>query len=36
MLFGKRNELSHVILALVSNASDALSGVSEPKIMIGT
>lgn len=34
MLFGKRNELSHVILALVSNASDALSGVSEPKISI--
>ena len=35
-LFGKRNELSQVLLALISNASDALSGVSEPKIILRT
>ena len=35
-LFGKKNELSQVILALVSNASDALSGVSEPLINLRT
>lgn len=35
-LFGKRNELSQVLLALISNASDALSGVGEPKIILRT
>lgn len=35
-LFGKKNELSQVILALVSNASDALRGVSEPMIRLRT
>lgn len=33
-IFGKKNELSQVLLALISNASDALSGVSEPKIIL--
>lgn len=36
ILFGKKNELSQVLLALISNASDALSGVSEPKITLRT
>ncbi len=35
-LFGKRNELSQVLLALISNASDALNGVGEPKIILRT
>lgn len=36
ILFGKKNELSQVLLALISNASDALSGISEPKIILRT
>ncbi|MEJ2414311.1 MAG: HAMP domain-containing sensor histidine kinase [Sulfurimonas sp.] len=33
-LFGKKNELSQVFLALISNASDALVGTTDPKIII--
>ena len=33
-LFGKKNELSQVFLALISNASDALAGTTDPKIII--
>lgn len=33
-IFGKKNELSQVILALISNASDAVNGVSDPKIIL--
>lgn len=35
-LFGKRNELSQVLLALISNASDALNQANEPKIILRT
>lgn len=35
-IFGKKNELSHVILALISNASDALQGIKNPKISVLT
>lgn len=35
-IFGKKNELSHVILALISNASDALQGTKNPKISVLT
>jgi signal transduction histidine kinase len=34
IIFGKKNELSQVLLALISNASDALSGVRDPKIIL--
>jgi signal transduction histidine kinase len=36
ILYGKKNELSQVLMALISNASDALNGVSDPKITLRT
>lgn len=36
IIFGKKNELSQVLLALISNSSDALSGINEPKIILRT